>query len=54
MNRPFVLGIAAVLLAASGFWARQEAAALRDDPAVRNAALTDGAATSEVKGAVAT
>ncbi|GGV17466.1 hypothetical protein GCM10010182_43310 [Actinomadura cremea] len=51
--RPIALGVVAVLLAASGIWARQEAAGLRDDPAVRNTALTDGAATSEVKGAVA-
>ncbi|MEV5825995.1 hypothetical protein AB0L25_10495 [Spirillospora sp. NPDC052242] len=51
--RTVALGVVAVLLAASGVWARQEAAGLRDDPVVRNAALTDGAATSEVKGAVA-
>ncbi|MFB4305454.1 hypothetical protein [Actinomadura sp. GTD37] len=50
---PAALGLVAVLLAASGFWALRQADAVRDDPSVRNAALTDSAATSEVKGAVA-
>ncbi|WP_433331961.1 hypothetical protein [Spirillospora sp. CA-294931] len=49
---PLALGAAAVVLAASGFWALQQAGDLRDDPAVRNVALTDTAGTSEVKGAV--
>jgi Mce-associated membrane protein len=42
-----------VLLATFGIWALHEADAVRDDPSVRNAALTDSATTSEVKGAVA-
>lgn len=50
---PVVLGVVAVLLAVFGVWALRQADAARDDPAVRNTALTDGAATSEVKGAVA-
>ncbi|MFD0684256.1 hypothetical protein [Actinomadura fibrosa] len=50
---PGVLGVVAVLLAVFGVWAVQKAHAVQDDPAVRNTALTDGAATSEVKGAVA-
>lgn len=50
---PVVLGVVAVLLAVFGVWALRQADAVRDDPAVRNTALTDGAATSEVKGAVA-
>ncbi|WP_339156259.1 hypothetical protein [Actinomadura luteofluorescens] len=48
-----VLGLAAVLLAALGAGALRQADGLRDDPSARNTALTDGAATSEVKGAVA-
>jgi Mce-associated membrane protein len=50
---PAVLGLLAVLLAASGIWMHRQAGDVRADPAVRNTALTDGAATSEVKGAVA-
>ncbi|MWA07143.1 hypothetical protein F8568_043775 [Actinomadura sp. LD22] len=50
---PAVLGLLAVLLAASGIWMHRQAGDLRGDPAARNGALTDGAATSEVKGAVA-
>ncbi|MGC4953544.1 hypothetical protein ACLQ2P_10060 [Actinomadura citrea] len=52
-SSPIVLGLAAVLLAALGVWALRQADGLRDDPSTRNTALTDGAATSEVKGAVA-
>ncbi|MEU9871653.1 hypothetical protein AB0C87_27830 [Actinomadura sp. NPDC048021] len=52
-SSPIALGLAAVLLAAFGVWALRQAGGLRDDPSARNAALTDGAATSEVKGAVA-
>ncbi|MBO2464843.1 hypothetical protein [Actinomadura violacea] len=50
---PAVLGLLAVLLAASGIWMYRQARDLRTDPAARNAALTDNAATSEAKGAVA-
>ncbi|NKZ08973.1 nuclear transport factor 2 family protein [Actinomadura latina] len=50
---PVALGIVAVLLATFGVWGLHRADAVRDDPSVRNAALTDGAVTSEVKGAVA-
>ncbi|MDL4818448.1 hypothetical protein [Actinomadura opuntiae] len=50
---PVALGLLAVLLAASGIWMHQRARDVRADPAVRNTALTDSAATSEVKGAVA-
>ena len=50
---PAVLGLLAVLLAASGVWMHRQARDVRADPAVRNTALTDSAATSEVKGAVA-
>ncbi|GAA1899105.1 hypothetical protein [Actinomadura bangladeshensis] len=50
---PIALGVVAVLLAVFGAWALNRADAVRDDPSVRNTALTDGAATSEVKGAVA-
>ncbi|MEV0661396.1 hypothetical protein ACIBI3_06590 [Actinomadura luteofluorescens] len=52
-SSPVVLGISAVLLAALGAGALRQADGLRDDPSARNTALTDGAATSEVKGAVA-
>lgn len=52
-SSPIALGLAAVLLAALGVWALRQADGLRDDPSTRNTALTDGAATSEVKGAVA-
>ncbi|MFB4302567.1 hypothetical protein [Actinomadura sp. NTSP31] len=50
---PPVLGLLAVLLAASGIWMHRQADGVRADPAVRNTALTDSAATSQVKGAVA-
>ncbi|MGP4029330.1 hypothetical protein [Actinomadura sp. 3N407] len=50
---PIALGVVAVVLATFGVWALRQADAARDDPSARNAALTDGAATSEVKGAVA-
>lgn len=52
-SRPAVLSLLAVLLTTFGIWARQETDAVRDDLSVRNTALTDGARTSEVKGAVA-
>ncbi|MET9428373.1 hypothetical protein [Streptomyces sp. NPDC003036] len=44
------LAVLTVLLGGVAAWAGGEAAALRDDPAVRNTALTDAARTSEVKG----
>ncbi|TDC55238.1 hypothetical protein E1281_13510 [Actinomadura sp. KC345] len=50
---PIVLGAVAVVLAAFGVWALRQADAVRDAPSARDTALTDGAATSEVKGAVA-
>jgi Mce-associated membrane protein len=50
---PAVLGLLAVLLAASGIWMYRQARDVRADPAARNTALTDSAATSEVKGAAA-
>ncbi|KAB2364750.1 hypothetical protein [Actinomadura montaniterrae] len=50
---PAVLGLLAVLLAASGIGMYRQARDVRADPAVRNTALTDSAATSEVKGAAA-
>lgn len=50
---PVALGAVAVLLAGSGVWSLRQADAVRDDPSARNTALTDGAATAEVKGAVA-
>jgi len=40
-------------VATFGFWTLHRADAVRDDPSARNTALTDSAATSEVKGAVA-
>ncbi|MEU7278154.1 hypothetical protein AB0A69_05085 [Streptomyces sp. NPDC045431] len=49
---PVVLGALTVLLGGVAAWAGGEATALRDDPAVRNTALTDVARTSEVKGQV--
>jgi Mce-associated membrane protein len=52
-SSPIALGLVAVLLATFGVWAMRRADAMRDDPSARNTALTDGAATSEVKGAVA-
>ncbi|TDC81160.1 nuclear transport factor 2 family protein [Actinomadura sp. 7K507] len=53
MASPIALGVVAVVLATFGVWALRQADAVRDDPSARNTALTDGAATSEVKGAVA-
>ncbi|ORT55691.1 hypothetical protein [Streptomyces sp. CB03238] len=47
-----VLGVLTVILGGFAAWATGEAAALRDTPAARNAALTDIARTSEVKGQV--
>lgn len=52
-SSPLALGLAAVLLAGLGAGALRQADGLRGDPSARNTALTDGAATSEVKGAVA-
>ncbi|MEU8803344.1 hypothetical protein [Spirillospora sp. NPDC048819] len=52
-SSPIALGVVAVVLATFGVWALRQADAVRDDPSARNTALTDGAATSEVKGAVA-
>ncbi|MGI5358448.1 hypothetical protein ACQI4E_24470 [Streptomyces sp. CA-252508] len=49
---PAALGVLTVLLGGFAAWATGEAAALRDTPAARNAALTDIARTSEVKGQV--
>lgn len=47
-----VLGVLAALLAGFAVWAGTESGALRDTPASRNTALSDTAATSEVKGKV--
>ncbi|RAY11024.1 hypothetical protein DPM19_32485 [Actinomadura craniellae] len=52
VRRPAVLGVAAVLLAGAGGWSHQQARDLRDDVSARNAALTDNARTSEVKGEI--
>ncbi|RST03087.1 hypothetical protein E2C00_22060 [Streptomyces sp. WAC05374] len=49
---PVALGVLTVLLGGFATWATGQAAALRDTPAARNAALTDAARTSEVKGQV--
>ncbi|MGW7053010.1 hypothetical protein [Streptomyces sp. NPDC054887] len=49
---PAALGVLIVLLGGFAAWAAGEAAALRDTPAARNAALTDTARTSELKGQV--
>ncbi|MER7108239.1 hypothetical protein [Streptomyces sp. NPDC000229] len=49
---PAALGVLTVLLGGFATWATGEAAALRDTPAAGNAALTDIARTSEVKGQV--
>ncbi|MGA5168592.1 MULTISPECIES: nuclear transport factor 2 family protein [Streptomyces] len=49
---PAALGVLTVLLGGFAAWATGEAAALRDTPSARNAALTDMARTSEVKGQV--
>ncbi|MFI6518976.1 hypothetical protein ACIBF1_25695 [Spirillospora sp. NPDC050679] len=51
-RRPVVLAALTALLGGAGLWAQQQAAALGDEPAARNTALTDNARTSEVKGAV--
>ncbi|GAA4054087.1 hypothetical protein [Actinomadura miaoliensis] len=52
INLPVALGTATVLLVAFAVWSHREAAALRDTPSARNAALADNARTSEVKGQV--
>ncbi|MFF8289777.1 hypothetical protein ACF068_11190 [Streptomyces sp. NPDC016309] len=49
---PVALGVLTVLLGGFAAWSTGEAAALRDTPAARNAALTDTARTTEVKGQV--
>ncbi|MFV0126805.1 hypothetical protein ACLGI4_03680 [Streptomyces sp. HMX112] len=49
---PAGLAVLTVLLGGFAAWAGTEASALRDRPAVRNAALTDASRTSEVKGQV--
>ncbi|POM27395.1 hypothetical protein BTM25_18090 [Actinomadura rubteroloni] len=51
---PLLLGLLAVLLAVFGFYALQRAGDLRSGDVVKNAALTDNAGTSEVKGEVGT
>ncbi|PRH76687.1 hypothetical protein C6N75_24285 [Streptomyces solincola] len=51
---PLVLAAATVLLGAFAAWSAGQAAALRDEPALHNAALTDVGRTSEVKGQLAT
>lgn len=52
VRRPGVLGVVAVLLAGTGLWSHQQARDLEAEPAARNAALTDNARTSEVKGEI--
>ncbi|MFI1014977.1 hypothetical protein [Streptomyces sp. NPDC020965] len=47
-----VLGVLTVLLGGFAAFAGGQAAGLRDDPAVRNSALTDLARTSELKGQI--
>lgn len=49
---PAALGVAVVLLGGLAFWFAEEARGLHATPAARNAALTDTARTSEVKGKV--
>jgi Mce-associated membrane protein len=49
---PIALGVVAVLLGGLAFWFAEEADGLHAAPAARNAALTDTARTSEVKGKV--
>jgi Mce-associated membrane protein len=53
VRAPVVLCILVVLLGAFGALAATRADSLRSDPAARNAALTDPARTSEVKGQTA-
>ncbi|AIS01844.1 hypothetical protein [Streptomyces glaucescens] len=48
-----VLGALTLLLGGFAGWAHARAEALRDDPALRNTALTDLARTSEIKGQTA-
>ncbi len=52
LRLPVVLGVVAVLLGGLAVWFAEEANALRDGPGSHNAALTDAARTSEVKGKV--
>src|SRR5256885_15363313 len=49
---PIALGAVAVLLGGLAVWFAEEASGLHGTPAARNAALTDTARTSEVKGRV--
>ncbi len=49
---PVVLGVVTVLLGGMAVWFAEEANALRDTAGGHNAALTDAARTSEVKGKV--
>ncbi|WP_059011079.1 hypothetical protein [Streptomyces specialis] len=49
---PAILGLVAVLLGGYALWASAKADSLKDDPALRNTALSDTAATSEVIGTV--
>ncbi|MGI8333001.1 hypothetical protein ACRYCC_23865 [Actinomadura scrupuli] len=49
---PAVLGVATVLLGGLAVWSHQQAQRLEGTPAARNAALTDNARTSEVKGEI--
>src|SRR5262245_39829612 len=49
---PVALGVLTVILGGLAAWSGLEAQALRGGAAARNAALTDNARTSEVKGAV--
>ncbi|MGW1865788.1 hypothetical protein ACWCPS_09515 [Streptomyces mauvecolor] len=53
VRAPVVLCVCVVLLGAFGALAATRADSLRSDPAARNAALTDPARTSEVKGQTA-
>ncbi|MDT3400735.1 nuclear transport factor 2 family protein, partial [Streptomyces sp. B1866] len=50
---PAALGVATVVLGGFAVYAGTHAADLRDRPAARNSALSDGPATSQVQGAVA-
>lgn len=49
---PAALSVATVLLGGLAVWSHQQAANLGDAPSARNAALSDNARTSEVKGAI--
>ncbi|MGK5533103.1 hypothetical protein [Streptomyces sp. URMC 129] len=49
---PAILGLVAVVLGVFALWANAQADSIKDDPALRNTALSDTAATSEVIGTV--